>query len=79
MKVSTLERNRKLNQLIYDYGFADLDSAIEESLFDSVSPGICTMPQCDYSTDVEPDCRDGWCEECGKNTVVSLLVLAEVI
>lgn len=39
----------------------------------------CRNPGCDYSTEVEPDSSDGWCEECNENFVVSCLVLAGII
>ena len=52
---------------------------LEEATFDSVSPGICTNPDCDYTTTVEPDCRKGWCENCQAQTVASALVLMGII
>jgi hypothetical protein len=36
-------------------------------------------PDCDYTTEVEPDQREGWCEECGTGTVRSGIVLAGII
>jgi len=57
--------------------------SIEELLtlatFDSVAKGICVNPSCNYTIDVEPDQQEGYCEECGTNTVKSCLVLAEMI
>ena len=50
---------------------------LEEGTFDSVAWGIC--PECHYSTVVEPDQCAGYCEHCKTNTVVSCLVLAEII
>ena len=52
---------------------------LEQGTFDSVCPGICTNKDCDYTTEVEPDCRGGHCEECGTQTVRSALVLAGMI
>ena len=34
---------------------------------------------CDYTTEMEPDQEKGYCEACGGNTVVSVLVLAGLI
>jgi hypothetical protein len=51
----------------------------EEATFDSVAKGICINPGCDYTIEVEPDCRSGWCENCHTNTVRSCLVLAGMI
>lgn len=69
----------KLVQLAQDWGMASIDDLLSEAMFDSVSPGICMNEDCDYSTEVEPDCRDGYCEACGTQTVRSCLVLAGVI
>jgi hypothetical protein len=41
--------------------------------------GICKNPDCSYTTEVEPDCRTGYCEECQTQTVRSLLVLLGLI
>jgi len=46
---------------------------------DSVMIGICKNPNCSYTTEVEPDCRTGYCEECQTQTVRSLLVLLGLI
>jgi hypothetical protein len=34
---------------------------------------------CEYTARYEGDQREGWCEECGENSVASALVLAEII
>ena len=52
---------------------------LEEGTFDGVCLGICTNKDCDYTTEVEPDCADGWCENCETNTVKSALMLAGII
>lgn len=56
-------------------GADDLDMA---GLLDSTCPGICMNPECDYTTDVEPDQDAGNCELCGTNTVKSALELIGV-
>lgn len=61
------------------YGFADPIELCEEYISDSVCPGICTNPDCDYTTEVEPDCRDGYCEECKTQSLKSVMVLIGVI
>lgn len=52
---------------------------LEEATFDSVVQGICSNPDCDYTTEVEPDQTQGWCEICDTKTVVSCLSLAGMI
>lgn len=54
-------------------------SFIEEYALDEVVPGICMNPSCDYTTRVEPDQREGWCEECGSPSVRSGIVLAGIL
>lgn len=66
-----------LTELAEVYGYDDTFDMLEDAVIDSVSPGIC--PRCHYTTDVEPDCEDGWCEECEANTVKSCLVIAGIM
>jgi len=56
-----------------------LEEMFEEATFDSVAPGICINPGCDYTTTVEPDQSEGYCESCGTQTVKSCLVLGDLI
>lgn len=49
------------------------------AVFDSVSKGICTNPSCDYTTTVEPDSKEGYCENCRTHSVASALILAGII
>ena len=69
----------KLDQLAEDFGYYSSYAMLKEMVFESVVPGICMREDCDYSTDVEPDCRDGWCECCEDNTIKSCMVLGGVI
>ncbi len=69
----------KLERLAEIEGFGDVMEMLEDAVTDSVVPGICTNPDCDYSTSVEPDQAHGWCEECSEGTVKSVLLLAEII
>lgn len=72
-----MKRSESLKKLMGEYGCDDLDQLLEVSLFDAIAPGICI--KCGYTTEVEPDCSNGYCEECGTGTVKSALVLANVI
>ena len=71
----------KAEQLAQDWGYESIDTFLQDPdvMFDSVSPGICMNPDCDYSTEVEPDCTSGYCEECGTQTVQSMHILLGVI
>ncbi len=69
----------KIKQLLEAEGFADELEMMSASMYDSVCPGICTNPDCSYTTSVEPDQDKGWCEECNTNTVKSGLSLMGII
>jgi hypothetical protein len=69
----------KLELLAEIEGYGDTMDLLDAASIDSVVPGICMEADCDYTTGVEPDCDEGWCEECQKNTVKSCMILAGVI
>jgi hypothetical protein len=57
----------------------EVQEMLGEATYDSVAPGICTNPDCSYTTTVEPDQTKGWCEICNTNTVSSCLILAGLL
>ncbi len=79
MQLQQIERQAKLDALREIEGFATIEAMLEAASFDSVSPGICAKPDCDGTTEVEPDQDRGWCPVCGSNTVMSALMLAGII
>ncbi len=79
MPLSAQQRRAKLDHLAAIEGFSSSDELIQAVVHDSVSPGICARPGCDYSCEVEPDQDRGWCETCRTQTVQSALILAELI
>ena len=60
-------------------GYEDSMEMLEERIHDGCQPAICTTPGCEYTTEMEPDQDEGWCEECHRNTVKSMSVLAGII
>jgi len=60
-------------------GYDDVMDLLEERGMDSVQPGICSNPGCDYTIDVEPDQDKGYCEICGTQTVQSISILMGII
>lgn len=56
-----------------------IEEILEAATFDGACPGICMNPDCDYTTEVEPDQSKGWCENCNTKTVKSALRLAGMI
>jgi hypothetical protein len=73
------KRRTKLDQLVESEGYDSVDDLIAATISDSVSPAICMHEGCDYTAEMEPDQREGWCEACGTNTVASALILAGII
>ena len=67
-----------LIELANSEGFADADEFIEFFAMDDIVPGICVLPDCGYTTSVEPDCDACWCEYCQQPTVKSGLILGEI-
>jgi len=52
---------------------------IETYALDEVVPGICMNQDCDYVAEVEPDQREGFCEECSTRSIRSGLILAGLL
>jgi len=71
--------NAKLDELVESEGYDCLEELLEAVILDSVSPGICVNPGCDYTTEVEPDQNGGYCEVCRTQAVKSALILAGLI
>jgi hypothetical protein len=72
-------REIKLQQLLKAEGYQSIDELLPAVLGDVVSPAICIGLTCQYTCEMEPDQDRGYCEECGSNTVVSALILADLI
>ena len=79
MHLSEQLRQEKLAKLLAAEGYDTIEELAEAVFSDSVSPAICIEPDCDHIAEMEPDQDAGYCENCGKNTVVAALVLAELI
>jgi hypothetical protein len=60
-------------------GFASIDDLLTLAVADSMCPAICMTERCDHVAPMESDQEEGYCEKCGGNTMVSVLVLAELI
>lgn len=73
-----LDQEHALTLLSHEWG-QTVEGMLEAATWDSVAASICLTPGCGYTTDMEPDQSAGWCEWCGRGTVVSCLVLAGLI
>jgi hypothetical protein len=69
----------KLMKVCEAEGFATIDDLIALSVADSVCPAICMAEGCDHIAPMESDQEEGYCEKCGSNAMVSVLVLAGLI
>jgi len=69
----------KIDKLVEIEGFENAIKLAEASMTDVVCPGICMNEGCDYTTQVEPDQRRGYCEVCNTRTVKSGLALMGII
>ena len=72
-------KQKKIETLVKHWGFKSEKEYIEGSMFSSIVGGICNNPDCDYTTDVEPDQDRGYCEICGTRTVKSGLILTGIL
>lgn len=76
-KISSKDK-KKLEELSSIEGTPILQM-LEHAVLDSVCKGICMNDKCSYTTDVEPDQIEGYCEICSTNTVRSCLSIAGII
>ena len=72
-------KGSKLMRVCEAEGFATADDLKRLSVADSVCPAICMTEGCDFIAPMESDQEAGYCEKCGGNTMVSVLVLADLI
>ncbi len=67
----------KLNEAAEVLGYhSTLDMLMEEE-DNTMVPGICVSPRCRYVTAVDIEQDEGFCEDCGTDTVASIFVIAE--
>lgn len=71
-------KKKKLDQLVSSEGYQDTDAFLQDFALESVVPGACMNPSCEFEGRVEPDAEDNWCESCGVQSVCSSLILAGI-
>lgn len=79
MQIVLTEKAKKLLRLCEIEGYQNVPDLVEAVAMDSVCPAICMTEGCEYTAEMEPDQREGYCECCGGNTMVSALILAGLI
>lgn len=68
----TNERARELlDSLADDEGFDNPFDLCEAFIIDSIVPCICSNKDCGYTTELEGDSRNGYCEECESHSIIS--------
>jgi hypothetical protein len=77
--IALSQKAAKLMTLCDIEGFNNVEDVLFSTITNSVCPAICMTEGCDHTAELEPDSREGYCEACGGNTMVSALVLAGVI
>jgi hypothetical protein len=60
-------------------GFDKVEDILFACMCDGLCPSICMTEGCDSTAEMESDQDAGYCEMCGGNTMVSALVLADMI
>lgn len=68
----------KLQEIANVYGMS-VAEFLDSHALEDVVPGICMNEGCDFVIEYEPDQKEGWCEECGTNSVTSALVLGGIL
>jgi hypothetical protein len=79
MQLVLTTKAQKLMKLCEKEGYKNPLDLVEAFACDSVCPAICMTEGCDYAAEMEPDQREGYCEACGGNTLMSALILAGLI
>lgn len=79
MSIVLSTKGSKLMKVCEAEGFATIEDLLRLSVTDSVCPAICMTEGCDHISQMESDQEEGHCEKCGGNTMVSALVLADLI
>jgi hypothetical protein len=74
--IALCQKAAKLMKLCDIEGIFGFDDLLQAAVTASVCPAICMTEGCEYTTEMEPDQDQGFCEVCGGNTVTSALVLA---
>jgi len=69
----------KLRTLTEDWGYESTFSLVEDYIHEGLMPAICMNKGCDYSTEMEPDQDQGWCECCSTNSLSSAAILMGII
>ncbi len=72
-------KGTKLLTLLQHEGYKDVWDLAQALKFDCVGPAICMTEGCDHVAEMETDQEEGHCESCGGQTMVSALILADLI
>ena len=76
MQLVLTTKAQKLMRLCERAGYENAYDLLQAVAGGRVCPAICMTEGCDFTTQMKPDQAEGYCEACGGNTVVSVLLLA---
>lgn len=71
------EKYKLLMELAHAYGYYSKEDLLRYAITADICPAICV--DCGYTDELEPDQGQGFCEQCGQNTMQSTLTLAGLI
>lgn len=72
----TSERAKELLEALAESTDPDVVFAfVEAQIIDSIVPCICANGDCGFSTELESDLREGYCEDCETHSVISCIEL----
>ena len=72
-------KSEKLRTLTNSEGYKTVEDMLTTQGLEGTVPAICMEIDCDYTTNMEPDQTMGWCPQCKKWTMVSMLKLADIL
>ena len=71
----TGERAAELLLKLADGGPDDALRLVQDNIIDSIVPCICSNGNCDGTTELECDSRNGYCETCESHSMISCVEL----
>jgi hypothetical protein len=69
------ERAKELLEKLAEFEGMDPYDLVEANIIDSIVPCICSNGDCGHTTELEPDSREGYCEECESHSMISAVEL----
>jgi hypothetical protein len=78
MSLSSPERKRKMRVVTEFMGYYDPKDLLSFYQDKKMAPGICTEKYCDGISLVECDEESGYCWDCGRDSIQSILIFSGI-